>query len=179
MAGGKGEDGMELRRGKGRRRQLQRSDKRRRFTKAKQDRFFEVLTATCNVTAAYKAAGVGHYCVYDHRKKYAAFRARWAEAVRKSYARLELMMIERMMNGTVKTVTRADGSVQTIHQYSDAIALQLLRLHRQTAAEAAIEHEPEEVEEVRARIADKLERLKARLERDAAEKGAGEGDGDK
>ena len=168
---------MELRRGKGGRRQLQRRDKRRSFTKAKQDKFFQVLAATCNVTAAYKAAGVGHHCVYDHRRKYAAFRARWADAVRESYARLELMMVERMLNGTVKTVTRADGSVETIHHYPDWIALQLLRLHRQTAAEAGIEHGPGEIDEARARIADKLERLKARLEREKAEKAAGEGDG--
>ena len=166
---------MELRRGKGGRRMLQRPDKRRTFTRAKQDRFFAALAATCNVTAAYRAAGVGHYCVYDHRAKYAAFRARWAEAVREAYARLELMMVERMMNGTVKTVTRADGSTQTIHHYSDAISLQLLRLHRQTAAEAAIEHAPEEADAARARIADKLERLKARLEREAAEKAAKNG----
>lgn len=160
-------DKVELRRGVGRRPQLRKT--RRVFTQARQERFFAELAATCNVTRAYRAAGVSKYCVYDHRRKSAAFRTRWTEAVRDSYARLELMMLERSMNGTVKTITRADGSVEKIHDYPNAIALQLLRLHRQTAAEAETEYEPEDVEEVRERIADKLERLRAQLDKEDKE----------
>lgn len=135
-----------------------------RFTAAKQDKFFAVLLATCNVEAARRAAKVSSSTVYRHRRGNAAFRARWAEVVREAYAQLELMMLERMMNGTVKTVTRADGSTERIHEYPNAIALTLLRLHRDTAVEAATEHEPEDIDEVRRRLADKLARLRRRME---------------
>ena len=158
---------IQLRRGAGGRPQLCR--RRRGLTAARQEKFFATLAATCNVSRACRAAGIGRDCVYNYRRESAAFRARWAEAVRESYARLELMMLERMMNGTVKTRTRADGSVETIHEHPNAIALQLLRLHRQTAAEAETEYEPEDVEEVRKRIADKLERLRAQLDKEKEE----------
>lgn len=177
----KGEE-MELGRSPGGRRQLKRRGKTRVFTKAKQDRFFASLAATCNVTVSCRAAGIARYTVYVHRRKSAAFRARWAVEVREAYVRLELMMIERMMNGTVKTVVRADGSVERIRDYSDAVALQLLRLHAPTAAEAELEHDPEQLAEARARIADKLERFQARQRRAAAEAagggGGGEGEGE-
>ena len=143
--------------------------RRDRFTAAKQDKFFEVLTATCNVAAACRAAKVSRSTVDRHRQQSAAFRARWAAAVREAYAALELMLIERSMNGTVKTVTKADGSKETIHEYPNALALQLLRLHRATAAEAEAEHEEEDVEEVRRRLDRRLERLRIRLDREEAE----------
>lgn len=139
---------------------------RPRFTQAKQDRFFETLATTCNVEAAVRAAKVASSTVYRERARSAAFRARWAAALAEGYARLEAMMLERAMNGTVKTVTRADGSTQTMHEYPNAIALTLLRLHREAASAAEIEHEPEDIEEVRRRLARKIERLRARLVRD-------------
>ena len=141
---------------------------RRAFTKAKQARFLTALAATCNVSAACRRARVSDTCVYEHRRKDAAFRAGWAEAVREAYGRLELMTLERMMNGTVTTRTRADGSVDKTHEYPNALALQLLRLHRQSAAEAQAEHDPVDMNEVRERIALRLERLRKRMEREAA-----------
>jgi len=167
-------DRIQLLRGAGGRPQLCR--RRRPFTAARQEKFFATLAATCNVSRACRAAGIGRDCVYNYRRKSAAVRARWAEAVRESYARLELMMLERMIDGTVKTITRADGSVDTVHEYPNALALQLLRQHRETAAEAELEHEPEDVEEVRQRIADRLERLRAQLDK-AKAGAAADGDG--
>jgi hypothetical protein len=171
------EEGMKenktvLQRGLSRRPQLRQAPRGRpRFTLAKQEIFFAELAATCNVSAAYRKAGVSHYCVYDHRRKSAAFRARWAEAVREAYARLELMMLDRAMNGTVKTRTRADGSVEKIHEYPNHIAMQLLRLHRATAAEAEEVHDSELIEEARDRLANRLERLRRRIEGETADAG--------
>ena len=94
---------------------------------------------------------------------HAAFRAAWAEALAEAYRNLELMMLERAMNGTVKTVTRADGSIDRTHEYPNAIALTLLRLHRDSAAAAEEEAEASEadVEELRARILRRIQRLRA------------------
>lgn len=145
---------------------------RRRFTAAKQDKFFATLASSCNVLAACRAARVCANTVYKHRNKDARFRARWAEALREAYARLELMMLERMMNGTVTTRTKADGAVETTHQYPNAIALQLLRMHRAAASEAEVEHDEQDVEEVRERLVRRIERLKKRM-RDESGDGAG------
>jgi hypothetical protein len=162
----KGKEKLELRGGS--RPRMTRAG-RRSFTLARQERFLGALAATCNVAAACRSARVGRTTVDTHRRKNAAFRARWAEAVSDAYGRLELVMLERMMNGTVTTRTRADGSVDKVHQYPNAIALQLLRLHRAGAAEAAVEHDPVDIEEVRERLLRRIERLQARA---AAAKGA-------
>ena len=146
--------------------------RRKAFTKAKQERFLAALAATCNVAAACRAARVSDTCVYQRRKKDAAFRAGWAEAVRDAYGRLELAMLQRMMDGTVTTRTRADGMVDKTHEYPNAIALQLLRLHRQSAVEAQAEHDPVDIDEVRERIALRIERLRQRMERERDEAGS-------
>lgn len=164
---------IELRRGLDRRPQLRRTPRGQpRFTLAKQDIFFAELAATCNVAAACRKARIGTKCVYEHRRKSAAFRARWAEAVREAYARLELMMVERSLNGTVRTRTRADGSVETMHEYPDHIAMHLLRMHRDTAAEAEEVHDSDRIEEVRERLVGRLARLRRQIE---AERERGEG----
>jgi hypothetical protein len=136
------------------------------FTPAKQEKFFSTLAATCNIEAACRAARVSSSTISRHRKRGAAFRARMAEAVREAYANLELMTLERMMNGTVRTITKADGSVETMHEYPNALALQLLRLHQKGAAEAQVEHDPQDIEEVRERLARRIERLRKRIERE-------------
>ena len=132
------------------------------FDAAKQAAFLRELAATCNVTLAAERAGAAIGTVYDHKAKDAAFRAAWAEALAEAYRNLELMMLERAMNGTVKTVTRADGSVDRTHEYPHAIALTLLRLHRDSAAAAEEEAEASEadVEELRARILRRIQRLR-------------------
>ena len=140
------------------------------FDEARQDRFFAALAETCNVREACRRAPVNPTTVYYHHKRDAAFRARWAEAVRDAYGRLELMLLERMMNGTVRTRTRADGLVERTHEYPNAIALQLLRLHRAHAPEAQAVQETADIEEVRERIARRIERLRKRMQR-AAEQG--------
>ena len=136
------------------------------WTAAKRKAFIDELAATCNVAASLRKVRMSDTSVYRLRKQSAQFRAEWAEALREGYAKLEMMLLERAMNGTVKTVTRADGAVDKTHEYPNHIALQLLRLHKDSAAAAEAEHDPEEMEEVRQRIARKLEAVRKRLERE-------------
>lgn len=158
-------------------RPLLRKPKRNSFTAAKQDKFFAELAATCNVNAACRKARVSKPTVYRHRRMSAEFRARWREAVSESYAALELMMLERAMNGTVRTVTGADGSVEKkVHDYPNAVALTLLRMHRDTVAEAEAEHDRDDVDEVRERIARRIARLRARIEKQASATAEGSGE---
>lgn len=138
------------------------------FTPAKQRRFFEALRASCNVVRSSEAAGISARTVYRHRKARAAFRAQWAETLREAYADLELAMLERTLNGTTRTITR-DGAVKEIvHEYPNAVAMTLLKLHRDTVVEAGTEPGPAEVAELRERIARKIERLRERQAREQA-----------
>jgi hypothetical protein len=88
--------------------------------------------------------------------------------VRDAYARLELMMLDRALNGVVKTKTRADGSIETMHEYPNHVAMQLLRMHRETAAEAEEVHDADRIEEVRERLVNRLGRLRRQIEAEQA-----------
>jgi len=141
--------------------------RRGRFGEVRQDRFFQALAETCNVTAACRIARVPSSTVYRHQRQSAAFRTRWADAIREAYGRLELAMLGRMMKGTVKTRRRDGKIVERMHEYPDAVALQLLRLHRSHAPEAVAREQEVDVEEVRERIAERIERLRLRMEQEA------------
>lgn len=134
----------------------------RNWSKAKESRFLSVLGETCNVSAACAGAGVSVSHAYRRRKADAGFRAGWAEAISIAYHRLELVLLERALNGTEKVIVKVDGREERMREYPNAIALTLLRLHRDTAIEAEAEVEPDDVEEIRERILAKLERLRER-----------------
>ena len=72
------------------------------------------------------------------------------------------MLLDRAFNGTEKLVTRRDGSEERMLEYSNQLGLTLLKMHRDTAAEASTEFAPDQVEELRERLLRKLRRLKAR-----------------
>lgn len=145
------------------------------WTAKKKAAFLDHLAATCNVAASARKVRMGEGGVYALRRRCAEFRAGWALALAEGYARLELMLLERAMNGTVKTVTRANGAVETTHEYPNALALSLLSRHRASVAEAEAEHDEEELEEVRRRILRKLEAVRKRAA--AADEGGGKGKG--
>jgi hypothetical protein len=142
----------------------------RDWTKAKQAEFLAALAETCNVTHATQIAGVSISNAYKRRKSDAAFRAAWLEAIGTAYSRLELVLLERAFVGIEKVVKRKDGSEERMREYPNQLGLTLLKMHRETASEASPESEPEDIEEIRERLFNKLERLRKREEaRDAAE----------
>jgi ribosomal protein L24E len=147
-----------------------RKPRRNDWTKAKEETFLTTLAETCNVTHSAGTAGVSVAAAYNRRKANAAFRAGWAEAIGTAYQRLELVMLDRALNGTEKIVVRKDGSEERMREYPNQIALHLLKMHRDGAMEALAEPAEGEVEELRERLFEKLERLRKREEsRDAAE----------
>lgn len=137
---------------------------KRSWSKAKEEKFLTALADTCNVTQACQEAGVSVGYVYARRKVHAAFRAAWLDAISTAYQRLELVLLERALNGTEKVVIKTDGREERMREYPNAIALTLLRMHRETAAEAETEVPVEDVEEIRERLIEKLQRLRAREE---------------
>ena len=136
------------------------------WSKAKVAEFLSVLAETCNVTRAAAEAGVSVSAAYRRRKADAGFRNSWLEAIGAAYQRLELVLLERAFVGTEKIVRRRDGSEERMVEYPTQLALTLLKMHRDTAVEANTEFAPSDVEEIRERLIQKLQRLR---KRDAAE----------
>lgn len=126
--------------------------------------FFLALTETCNVVRSAKEAGFSACWAYRRRRFDAAFRNGWLIAVREGYARLELILLERAIEGTPKLVRSARGSDRIMREYSTPLAVALLKRHADTADSGAFEPSDDELREVRERILDKLERLKEREE---------------
>ena len=137
---------------------------KRDWNAAKEEAYVNTLAETCNFTAAAAAVGVSTGSAWKRRKTNAAFRASCRDAVAAGYQRLELALLDRALNGSEKIVTRKDGSEERVREYPNAVALTLLRLHRETATEAMSEPEPTDIEEVRERLFNKLQRLRKRME---------------
>ena len=153
------------------RRAGKRLDAKEGWTEAKKELFFEMLKATCNIAASLRAVEMSRGGLDKLRARDGEFRARMNEVRRQAYLDLEFFALEKMMSGTVKTVTKADGKVETVHEYPLNLALQLLRLHRDVADGAAPEEadaEPDEAQrlEVVERVLRKLGKLRARLDRE-------------
>lgn len=145
-----------------RKRQVRRSH--RSWTPAKERRFLEALATCCNVKLAAKTAKVGTSAAYVRRQKNAAFRAAWETALATGYAQLELMMLERALHGVEKVVVARDGTRTVMREYSDRVALALLRMHRDTAKLVDEPVEEAEFEEAKERIIARLDRLRERDE---------------
>jgi hypothetical protein len=132
------------------------------WTRAKEDLFLSVLAETCNVTRACKAAGVGVTSVYRRKKENARFRGGWLGAIAIGYQQLELVLLERAFNGVEKLISARAGDGRTMREYSNALGIALLRMHRDTATDAEFEMPADEIEEVRERLIRKLQRMKQR-----------------
>jgi hypothetical protein len=148
----------------------QRKASKRDWTKAKADAFLDTLAETCNVSEACRRSGVSVSAAYSRRKSDAGFRAGWLQAVGAAYQQLELVLLDRAFNGVEKVVTRRDGSEERMREYSNQLGLTLLKMHRDTAAEAGTELPPENVDEIRERLVRKMQRLKQRIGKEREER---------
>ena len=134
------------------------------WTKEKEREFLAVLADTCNVRVASEAAGMSTQAAYWRRKRNAAFRTAWAEAVAAAYHKLELVLIERTLNGTEKIMQRHDGSEDRMREYPNNLGLALLKLRRSTVETVQRPAAIDDGDEVRERLVQKLLRLKKRRE---------------
>ncbi|MFL6843667.1 MAG: hypothetical protein ACJ8ER_02160 [Allosphingosinicella sp.] len=92
-------DGVELVvRGSNRRRAQIARAQARQWTTRCEDRFLQVLAATCNVKAAYEAVGKSKGSAYTHRRRWPAFAARWKAAEEMGAIRVELALVEHAGN---------------------------------------------------------------------------------
>ncbi|MEO6198956.1 MAG: hypothetical protein ABIO68_03335 [Sphingomicrobium sp.] len=140
------------------------------WSKAREKEFLSVIAETCNVAHACRVTGISDTAAYKRRKTDARFRASWMDAIAAAYQRLELVLLDRAFNGTEKLVKRRDGNDEVMLEYSNQLGLSLLKLHRDSAVEADTSFEPDDIEQLRARLINKLERMQ---KRDAARSGGG------
>jgi hypothetical protein len=156
-----------------------REDKKDGWTEEKKARFIEELEASCNIAAALRAVEMGRTGLARLRARDGEFRARMLEARRRAYLDLEFFALEKMMSGIVKTVTKADGAVETVHEYPLTQALHLLRLHRDAAPGGGeteqVADAPDEARrlEVVERLMRKMGKLRERMDREDAAGGEG------
>lgn len=163
-------DGRELVLGEYRGQPQRRSGRKSDWSEAKADKFIEVLSNSCNVSLAARSINRSISNVYAKRSTDAKFRAGWDQALAIGYARLEMMMLERALHGVEKTVLLKGGETKVMREYSDRVALALLRLHRENAAAADEAVGDEDYQEACARIIERLGRLRERDEEEAAER---------
>ena len=96
------------------------------------------------------------------------FRAGWARAVAEGYAKLELVLLDRAMNGMVKRVP-SGGTEKRIREYPNQLAMALLKRHSDMAGSIDNMLSEEEAEEVRERILAKLAKKREQDERCAGD----------
>jgi len=135
------------------------------WTKAKEGEFLSVLAETCNVVRACEAVGMSTQSAYWRRRRNAAFRAAWMETLAAAYQRLELVLIERTLNGTEKVMQRHDGTEDRMREYPNSLGLALLKLHRSSAEPVQRQVAVEDGDEARERLLKKLLRLKKRRQK--------------
>lgn len=87
----------------GRRVQIARA-RLKQWTPRVEDRFLQVLTATCNVKAASAEVGLTQASAYLHRQRWPAFAARWDKAIAIGAIQLEFAMV-RLAGGNVFSST--------------------------------------------------------------------------
>lgn len=109
--------------------------------KRKKDRyaiFFRELSILCNVSSALRKAGLTSQSgnVYERLGTDPAFLARWNAAIARSYALLELEMLERQRFGDNRPAPKTEVE-KRLRAVPTGQALQLLKLHQSRAARIA------------------------------------------
>jgi hypothetical protein len=132
------------------------------WTKERREGFLNVLAVTCNVSAC-RSVGMTPEGAYYQRRRDAAFRAAWREAVAHAYARLEVEMLERAliaedrMRGAIAGAEDDREAIELLNRHPTRGAELLYRTHRQTALEEdGVAQDPdgeEALDEIRARVA--------------------------
>jgi hypothetical protein len=134
--------------------------------------FLAELTATANVAAAARAAGVSSTAAYNRRRRWPAFAEAWREALAEGYVRIETLLIHAAtvsLDPEPDPETLSEAPPMSVDQ-----ALNLWKIHRASQHGGKPQRygwrlqEPD-IEEVRAEILRKvaaMERARGRLEED-------------
>ena len=131
-----------------------------------QARFLDALAESSNVLGSARAAGVAEATIYDWRAADEGFRALWDRALDSGYARLEMELLRRALEGTEKDVYYAGEKTGTVRDYDNRLAITLLKAHHDRIAAIRAAREAAAAAEADA----------AKAEREADRNGAGSRD---
>lgn len=92
--------------------------------------FLASLTLTPNVAEACRQAGITRKAAYDRRKADPEFAAAWDEALEESTDELVAEAYRRAKNGTKRPVFYKGDVCGHIREFSDTLAMFLLKAHR-------------------------------------------------
>lgn len=97
---------------------------------ARRTKFLKKLAQTANVSLSARYAAISKSSLYAHRQKNEAFAKAWDEALGEALDELEQLVIERAKHGVEKPVYFGGKLVGTVRNYSDALAMFLLKARR-------------------------------------------------
>lgn len=100
------------------------------FTEDRKVRFLEAFRETCNVTVAARKVGVSTSTVRKHRETDSLFDERFREAEAEGVDLLEHEAHRRAFKGTERGVYHKGELIDTVQEYSDTLAMFLLKSHR-------------------------------------------------
>lgn len=103
------------------------------WTETRRTKFLSHLARTANVRASAEIAGFPETTAYRLRRRCAEFAALWDAALDEGYRCLEEQLLARALAGTADAEPDGDVDPRVIAQ-SNALALQLLRQHRERVA---------------------------------------------
>jgi hypothetical protein len=111
----------------------------KKFTRAAQDLFIQVLEDTCSPKQAAAAVGISRRLAFDYKQKDTEFRARWEKAIEvaldalldEAYRRAAIGYEEPVIHGgQLSTITDAETGEQkplTVRKHSDRLLEVLLK----------------------------------------------------
>ena len=134
--------------------------------------FLAELTATANVAAAARAAGVSTQAAYNRRRLWPAFAEAWREALAAGYVRIETLLIHAAtatLDPEPTPETASEAPPMTVDQ-----ALNLFKLHRASQhggkpQRYAWRQQEPDIEEVRAEILRKVAAMERAAKPDCAD----------
>lgn len=135
--------------------------------------FLEALGELGQVRAAARAAGISPQQAYRQRQKCPDFAREWNEAMDRALDTLEEVLLDRAMNGVEKPVYYGGKSCGSVRQYSDALAMFLLRARRPETYGRAATGETPATSGATGDKSDPVALIEARLRALAAPKGEG------
>lgn len=97
---------------------------------ARRKKFLKKLAQTANVSLSARHAAISTSALYAHRQKNETFATAWDEALGEALDELEQLVIERAKHGVEKPVYFGGKLIGTVRNYSDALAMFLLKARR-------------------------------------------------
>ncbi|AGH51125.1 hypothetical protein G432_17035 [Sphingomonas sp. MM-1] len=107
------------------------------WTEAKRETFLAHLAVTANVSASARLVGMGEPGAYKLRRRDADFRAAWKAALEEGLEHLEQVALQRALGGTLTPIIHGGEAKGEVLVPDNRMVMFLLRMHRETAREAA------------------------------------------